>query len=322
MTGNMARRGCRGQACRASGRHHRAVVRPCGECSNACVSNSVRKARRHTGPLPRLLLAALVALVVRSGAARSAEVDLSPYVYEDTKQLVTLVNDAAALMAQKGDAAFADFQVPHSRWRHGEYYLFVYAVDGTCVFHPEEPAFVGKNLIDLRDIDGRQVTRAITDIARRPEPDAGGWVFYMWEDRRQLSPAWKAAYIRKVVTPDGKVYAHRQRHLQSEDRAHLRQGQCRSGGPIAVATGQGRARAAARARIHAAQQLHLRDGCTWPHAVRPGVPHDGAARSVGLHGLGGHTRDPEGPAAAGQPGRGVDDLPAAAARQPGRRRAS
>jgi cytochrome c len=117
-----------------------------------------------------------------------------------------MVTDAAALMAQEGEAAFAEFQVRGSRWRYGQYYLFVYAVDGTCVFHPEEPTFVGKNLIDLRDTDGRLVIRDIVDVARRHEPDAGGWVFYKWEDRRQLSPTWKAAYIRKVTTPDHKVY--------------------------------------------------------------------------------------------------------------------
>jgi hypothetical protein len=31
-------------------------------------------------------------------------------------------------------------------------------------------------------------------------------VFYLWEDQTQLTPSWKAAYIRKVVTPDQKTY--------------------------------------------------------------------------------------------------------------------
>jgi signal transduction histidine kinase len=166
------------------------------------MSNPVRNACRRA----RLLFAFLAALAVLPTRAR-ADADLSPYVYEDTKQLVAMVNAAAALMAQKGEAAFDEFQVSGSRWRYGEYYLFVYAVDGTCVFHPEEPTFVGKNLIDLRDTDGRPVISDITRVARRPEPDASGWVFYMWENRRQLAPTWKAAFIRKVVTPDNKVYA-------------------------------------------------------------------------------------------------------------------
>jgi cytochrome c len=31
-------------------------------------------------------------------------------------------------------------------------------------------------------------------------------VFYLWEDRAQLTPSWKAAYVRKVVTPEHKTY--------------------------------------------------------------------------------------------------------------------
>ena len=84
------------------------------------MSNPVCKARRRAGPLPRLLLATLAMLAVLPTRARSAEVDLSPYVYEDTTQLVMMVTDAAALMARNGEAALADFQVRRSRWRHGE----------------------------------------------------------------------------------------------------------------------------------------------------------------------------------------------------------
>jgi signal transduction histidine kinase len=166
------------------------------------------RARLHRAQLlPKALFVAFIALSLLSPFAHAAEPDLSAYVYEDTKQLVTLVNDAAALMARKGEAAFADFQVPHSYWRHGDYYIFIYTIDGICVFQPEEPVLVGKNLMDLRDIGGRPMNRGITDIARRPEPDASGWVFYLWEDHARLAPSWKASYIRKVVTPDHKVYA-------------------------------------------------------------------------------------------------------------------
>jgi signal transduction histidine kinase len=133
--------------------------------------------------------------------------DLSVYAYEDTRQLVALVCDAAALMAQKGEAAFTDFQIPGSRWRYGDYYLFAYATDGTCVFNPAEPNLVGQNLIDIHDIGGRWMIRNIADVARRPEQDADGWVFFLWQDHAQLSPSWKANYIRKVTTPNGKTYA-------------------------------------------------------------------------------------------------------------------
>jgi signal transduction histidine kinase len=131
---------------------------------------------------------------------------LSNYTYESTKRLVSLVEDAATLMENQGTAAFQQFAVNGSRWFNGNDYLFVYAPDGTCVFHPVSPELVGKNLINLRDMNGKPVIQRIVDIAKQPGNDASAWIFYLWEDKVQLTPDWKSAFVRKVVTPDNKVY--------------------------------------------------------------------------------------------------------------------
>ena len=128
------------------------------------------------------------------------------YMYEDTRRLVALVEDAAGLMERRGESAFTEFRVPGSKWFNGQYYLFVYATDGTCVFHPIEPDLVGKNMMSLRDMDGKPVIRFITDVGRGNGINASGWVFYLWPEKTQLMPLWKSAYIRKVVTPEGKTY--------------------------------------------------------------------------------------------------------------------
>ena len=183
------------------------VVIEIAECSNCAVKNAVRKAWCRPRPLLRILLTVALAIFSFALQARAQALGTSVYMYEDTRRLVSLVSDAATLMARKGEAAFAQFRVPNSHWMYGDCYVFIYTVDGTCVFQPEEPTLVGKNLIEMRDIAGRPIVRGITDVARRPEPDASGWVFYLWEDLPRLSPSWKATYIRKVVTPDHKVYA-------------------------------------------------------------------------------------------------------------------
>jgi signal transduction histidine kinase len=149
----------------------------------------------------------LVGLLVCSAVvSRAAEGELSRYTYEDTKRLVSLVEDAAALMEREGESAFSQFASSGSKWLNEKYYIFVYTPDGTTVFHPIEHSFVGKNLMELRDANGKPVVRFITDVARKPGPDASSWVFYLWEDQTQLIPLWKSAYIRKVVTADGKIY--------------------------------------------------------------------------------------------------------------------
>lgn len=150
--------------------------------------------------------ALLALLAMHRLAPRYDERKLGRYLYEDTRELVMLVEDAGALVERLGTGAFEAFSKPGTRWFDGATYLFVYDPDGNCVFHPVTPELVGKNRMGLRDIDGRPMIAQITDVARRPERDAAGWVFYYWADRTQLTPTWKSSYIRKAVAPDGRVY--------------------------------------------------------------------------------------------------------------------
>jgi len=128
-------------------------------------------------------------------------------MYEDTKRLVKRVEDAAALMEREGTAAFAEFGRRKSRWFDERCFLFVYDREGVCIFHATIPELVGKNLMDLRDMNGKPLIRFITDVSRKPRRDANGWVFYLWQEKNEFEPKWKSAYIRKVVMPDNTVCA-------------------------------------------------------------------------------------------------------------------
>lgn len=130
----------------------------------------------------------------------------SQYIYEDNKQLVELVEDAASLIEHKGQEAFGEFSVKNSRWFNDKYYIFVYDSTGICAFHPIESSFVGSNLSKLRDIEGRSVIAMILEVGGKPQPDASNWVFYLWEDPWHSYPHWKGSYIRKAIAPDGKIY--------------------------------------------------------------------------------------------------------------------
>jgi signal transduction histidine kinase len=164
-----------------------------------------RCARRGASVLLLPPLAAAIALLFAVVPVAAAE-RLELYTYRDTKDLVALVEDAATLIERKGDQAYKDFAQKDSKWLNDEYYMFVYALDGTCMFHPITPELVGQNVMELRDMNGKPIIRLITDVGRKPEKDAHGWVFYLWENQTQLTPNWKSAYIRKVVAPNGQTY--------------------------------------------------------------------------------------------------------------------
>jgi hypothetical protein len=56
-------------------------------------------------------------------------------------------------------------------------------------------------------MNGKPLIRFITDVCRKPQRDAHGWVFYLWQEKNEFEPKWKSAYVRKVVMPDGKECA-------------------------------------------------------------------------------------------------------------------
>ncbi len=150
--------------------------------------------------IPLLLLGAL------AGGAQAVPADLIRlYEHKETRQLVSLVNDACQLVRTKGEAAFADFRVSGSRWRQGETYIFVLDPEGNMLVHPD-PALDGKNVIDLKDVNGKPIVRGIiasaTTFPNKPE----GWYHYEWSVPGGLLPRWKSTYARLVVDPSGKRY--------------------------------------------------------------------------------------------------------------------
>jgi len=159
--------------------------------------------------LPVLFLLALmvwVAVLRNRGATGQPSPERQEYLYEDTRQLVALVEEAAGLMEQQGPGIYPMLSRKGSRWFHDDLYFFVYDLQGNCLFHPVEPQLVGRNLLELKDLNGKPVGRMVNEIGKLPSPRAGGWVFYLWEEGQQITPMWKSSYIRKVIGPDHKIY--------------------------------------------------------------------------------------------------------------------
>ena len=155
----------------------------------------------------KIVFSLIMFLFALGGFVRAQERDeTAKYVYEDNKRLVALVEQAASLVEKKGANAFAEFGVKDSRWLNDKHYIFVYDMEGVCVFHPIESYFIGRDLSKLKDMNGRQVIAMITDVGKNSRPDASGWVFYLWEQPWHIYLQWKGSYIRKAVAPGGKVY--------------------------------------------------------------------------------------------------------------------
>jgi signal transduction histidine kinase len=127
------------------------------------------------------------------------------YEHRETRELVSLVNEAAELVRTTGEAAFAEFAVEGSRWRRGEDYVFVLDVSGNMLVHPD-PELKGRNTLDLQDVNGKPIIRGLIAAATATRGKPEGWYHYEWPVPGGILPRWKSSYVRLVQGGSGNSY--------------------------------------------------------------------------------------------------------------------
>ena len=128
-----------------------------------------------------------------------------PYEDAATRALVALVNDAAALVQTRGEAALAEFAADGSRWRSGETYIFVLDPAGKMLVHPD-PTLQGRSQLDLEDVNGKRIIRGLLGAATTFSSRTTGWYHYQWPVPGEILPRWKSSYVRLVTAPSGTRY--------------------------------------------------------------------------------------------------------------------
>lgn len=118
------------------------------------------------------------------------------------KQIVALVDRAAALIERKGKDAFPEFKKKNSGWYKGENYVFVDDMNGTVLVNPPTPEIEGKNLIDMKDAKGKALIREFIETAKTK---GSGWVDYWWPKPGESKPSKKISYIKKAKMPNGEM---------------------------------------------------------------------------------------------------------------------
>jgi cytochrome c len=100
---------------------------------------------------------------------------------------------AAAYIVQVGEAkAFADFTRPDGGFVHGELYVFCYDREGISKAHGANPLFVGKNLLHIKDPDGKELEFSIVKTGFE---QGRGWVDFKWPNPTTKTIQQKSAYV-------------------------------------------------------------------------------------------------------------------------------
>jgi len=114
---------------------------------------------------------------------------------DEAKQTMALVDQAASLLQSKGTEAFTEFRKKDSKWLIDDTYIFVLNMNAILLLDPIKPELEGKNIIDLKDFNGKAHVQEMIETAKT---QGSGWIDYMWPKPGESKPSKKSSYIKKV----------------------------------------------------------------------------------------------------------------------------
>jgi signal transduction histidine kinase len=137
-----------------------------------------------------LLIGAALAGLLMAGAAQAQD---APPPSDQARQIEDLVNRAAALVNQRGRAAFAEFRKRDSEWWSGNTYLFAYDDHLNVLLNPAFPKREGTNPHGEKDANGKMMH---DEFLKTVQTKGAGWVDYMFPKPGQTKPSHKWSYVK------------------------------------------------------------------------------------------------------------------------------
>jgi signal transduction histidine kinase len=112
------------------------------------------------------------------------------------EEAVAMVKRVEAKFQKDGpDVTFKAVTGQDGAFHDRDLYPFIYTLDGVCVAHGANPALVGKNLVDLKDQDGKFLIRELAATAKK---SGGGWVDYKWPNPNTKLIEAKSSYVERI----------------------------------------------------------------------------------------------------------------------------
>jgi cytochrome c len=116
--------------------------------------------------------------------------------HASAKEAEAMVKKGVAYIKTNGkDKGYAEITSKSSQFRDRDLYLVVYGLDGKVWAHGANEKMVGKVLIDLKDIDGKEFVRERTELGKSK---SSFWQEYKFTDpmTRKVEP--KSMYCERL----------------------------------------------------------------------------------------------------------------------------
>ena len=102
------------------------------------------------------------------------------------KEATAMVEKAIAHIKKVGrEKAFADFDNPKGGFVDRDLYIVVYDLKGKVLAHGANAKMIGKDMIDLRDVDGKYFVKERVQLMAKPDAKA-------WQDYKFMNPTTSA----------------------------------------------------------------------------------------------------------------------------------
>lgn len=128
--------------------------------------------------LKSFLLASTGALLLVAGSASAAE-------FASKDEAVAMVKKGVAFIKTAGaEKGYAEISNKKGRFNDRDLYLVVYGLDGVVQAHGANEKLIGRNVLELRDIDGKAFVQERVDLAKSKG--------IFWQDYKFTNPVTKA----------------------------------------------------------------------------------------------------------------------------------
>lgn len=123
-------------------------------------------------------------------------------------EAVAMVKKGVAYIKGNGrDKGYAEISNKQGQFKDRDLYLVVYGMDGTVLAHGSNEKLIGRNIIDLKDIDGKPFVKERVELAQK---QSSFWQEYKFNDpvTHKIEP--KESYCERLEDSVvcGGVYKH------------------------------------------------------------------------------------------------------------------
>ncbi|MCX5751769.1 MAG: transporter substrate-binding domain-containing protein [Candidatus Saganbacteria bacterium] len=160
---------------------------------------AISKKSRYAKDIPAIN--AIVSRMVKEGkVAQLTDKYLAYFEEKVLDQVRRLAQTGLAYYYKNGQRkAFEEFDKLDGMFSQENLYLFVFDLNGKCLAHGADHSLIGKNLIGLKDVDGKFFIKDFISVAQNP---GQGWVGYKWKYKQAKEIGPKLSYIKRIKGSD------------------------------------------------------------------------------------------------------------------------